>query len=688
MNYNAERALQLLKEGTGISDAVFRENQELAIQHVVENRGRLLLIQKTGWGKSNVYFIATKLLRESGSGPALLISPLLSLMRNQISQAERMGVRAARITSDNQDDWLEIEEKIQKNEIDIVLISPERLANEHFQNTVLTPVAGKISLLIIDEAHCISDWGHDFRLDYQRINLMIKNLPANIRLCATTATANNRVTADLESVLGPNITTLRGSLTRPSLYLQTIRLPQQSDRLAWLASYLNKLPGSGIIYTLTKRDTKRISDWLRSKNFKVEWYDSTRENRDVLEEALIHNELKALVATTALGMGFDKPDIGFVIHYQTPGSVIAYYQQVGRAGRAIDVAYGVLLSGQEEDDINDFFIENAFPTREEVGMVLNALEEEPDGLSVPQLLRRINIKQRRLTKALELLSFESPAPITKQDSKWQLTIAPLNPDFWTRIERLTELRRQEQQQMKEYVELKNGHMEFLIEALDGNVDEVKSPEVPPLPATPVPSLIQEATAFLKRTSLPFTTKARWPGLLPAMNVKGNIPVEYRAEEGRALCVWGDSGWGTLVRQGKYGDGHYDDELVKACIELIKEWNPQPQPTWVTCIPSHRHPELVPDFAQRLAEKLGLPFRDVFEKIGDRPEQKTMANSQQQAVNVDGSLKVRDGIVLNEPVFLCDDMVDSRWTMTIAVYLLKSGGAGKVFPLALADTGNK
>ncbi len=235
MRYDPQKARRLLKIGTGRSDANFRKGQEDAIRHIVEGRGRLLLIQKTGWGKSQVYFIATELLREVGTGPALLISPLLALMRNQIVQAQRMGVRAATINSNNQDDWEQVEAAISNNEVDILLISPERLANEHFRTEVLAGVAAQIALLVIDEAHCISDWGHDFRPHYRLIERIIRTLPPNLRLLATTATANNRVISDLEAVLGPNLSISRGDLNRPSLRLQTIRLLNQSERLAWLS---------------------------------------------------------------------------------------------------------------------------------------------------------------------------------------------------------------------------------------------------------------------------------------------------------------------------------------------------------------------------------------------------------------------------------------------------------------------
>ena len=454
MTFNTNRAIELLKLGSGLPNAYFREGQEEAIRHVVEDRCRLLLVQKTGWGKSFVYFIATKLLREAGVGPALLISPLLALMRNQIAAAERMGVRAVTINSDNQDKWANVEATIQRNEVDILLISPERLANERFRTEVLAGVAGRIALLVIDEAHCISDWGHDFRPHYRLLERIVRALPANLRLLATTATANNRVMDDLQTVLGPNLDVSRGGLNRPSLVLQTMHLPSQAERLAWLAAQVTALPGHGIIYTLTVRDAVQVAEWLRSRGLNVASYTGeTGEGRAELEQALLENRVKALVATTALGMGFDKPDIAFVIHYQTPGSVVAYYQQVGRAGRALDAAYGVLLSGEEETDITDYFIESAFPTRAEVRSVLGALEAAPAGLSVPDLMARVNLSKGRIEKTIALLSLESPAPIAKQGPKWQLTAANLSEAFWQRAERLTNLRRDEQRQMQEYVRL-------------------------------------------------------------------------------------------------------------------------------------------------------------------------------------------------------------------------------------------
>lgn len=690
MVYNPIRALELLKIGSGRADAIFRDDQEEAIRHIVEGRGRLLVVQKTGWGKSFVYFIATKLLREAGNGPAILISPLLALMRNQITAAERMGVRAATINSDNVDDWSAVESKLLNGEIDILLISPERLANEYFRTQVLANIAAQISLLVIDEAHCISDWGHDFRPHYRLLERIVKTLPPNLRLLATTATANNRVMEDLTAVLGPKIDVSRGDLNRTSLSLQTIRLPRQSERLAWLAEQLSTLKGHGIIYTLTVRDAIQVAEWLKSQGFNVESYTgATGDRREQLEQELLNNQVKALVATTALGMGYDKPDLAFVIHYQMPGSVVAYYQQVGRAGRALDSAYGVLLSGAEESDITDWFIRSAFPTRQEVADVLGIIEKEHNGLSVSELLSRLNLSKGRIEKTIALLSLESPAPIAKQGTKWQLTAATLSESFWDRAERLTALRRNENQQMRDYVDLPFGeHMSYLISALDGDPSVVSDPALPPLPTTVDTELVKAAVAFLRRTSLPILPRKKWPdGGMPKYNEKGFIAPAYQARHGKALCVWGDAGWGGFVRQGKYHAGYFSDDLVAACVKMINEWSPQPRPTWVTCVPSLRHPILVPNFAQRLAAALGLPFHIVIAKTDARPEQKTMANSTQQARNIDGSLALNGNLIPSGPVFLIDDMVDSRWTLTIAAWLLRKNGSGDVLPMALSQTGH-
>ena len=686
--YNKRRALELLRLGTQQRDAQFREGQEEASRHVANGHGPLLLVQKTGWGKSNVYFIATKLLREAGFGQALIISPLLALMRNQIVAAERIGVRAATINSDNKDEWKAIEAQIRGDSIDVLLISPERLANGRFIEEVLAPRADRIALLVIDEAHCISDWGHDFRPDYRRIERTVRDLPSNLRLLATTATANNRVLEDLKGVWGPSLTVRRGDLNRPSLLLQTIQLPDQAQRLAWLAERLGEVRGSGIIYSLRVRDAEQVAAWLRSRGFAVEAYTGqTGARRKELEQALHDNRVKALAATTALGMGFDKPDLAFVFHYQAPGSVIDYYQQVGRAGRALDVAHGVLLAGKEDADIIDYFVKSAFPTRLEVDEVLDALKESPDGLATQELQHRLNLDPKRIEKAIELLALESPAPIALTEGRWQLVAAEVSDSFWQRVRRLTDMRYRELAQMQEYIRLSSGHMSFLIRALDGDPFDLTKPHVEELSAIVDRELVREAGAFLRGgSSPPIRSRVQWPvGGKSKASGDLAIPTHLRASPGRALSQWGDGGWWQLVRQGKQDHGHFADDLVEACVELLREWEPTPAPAWVTAIPSLRRPKLVPNFARRLAKAVDLPFHLVLERMRDHQEQKLLENSYMQARNAFETLATRDGLP-SGPVLLVDDIVDSGWTMTVAAYKLRFNGSGEVFPLALSHAG--
>ena len=686
MRFDQKHALELLRLGTRLPHAKFHEDQERAIQHVVDGSGPLLVVQKTGWGKSNVYFIATKLLREQGAGPALLISPLLSLMRNQIDAARRMGVRAETINSSNRQDWKEIIGKVHRDEVDILLISPERLANPEFLEQVLGVVAQHIVLLVVDEAHCISDWGHDFRPDYRRIERLVRLFPANLRLLATTATANRRVMNDLRAILGPSLHVLRGDLNRPSLTLQTMKMPNQTQRMAWLADHLPRMRGSGIIYTLTVGDAERLTAWLKRRKLDVEVYHSQMENeeRERLENLLLENRVKALVATVALGMGYDKPDLGFVIHYQAPGSVVSYYQQVGRAGRDGNNAYGILLSGKEDTDILDYFIRSSFPTPVEVAKIVDVLERTTDGLSMRELENEVNINPRRLDKATEIMALESPAPIAKQGRKWQLTPASLSPSFWERINRLTDLRKEEQGQMQAYVSMLHGHMEFLIESLDGDSGKIGSPHLPPLSARTDPFLMQAAERFLRNNMGMIKPRKRWPPGMGLPEFRGNIPQELQACSGKSLCDWNDGGWGTEVSQGKYTTGQFSDELVKACVDLVRKWVPNPAPQWVTCIPSQRNPGLVPCFARRLAHALNLPFHVALIKVRNHPPQKEMANSAHQCRNLFDTMQVETRNIQPGPVLLVDDIVDSRWTFTMAAWLLREAGSGEVWPLALSN----
>lgn len=684
------RALKLLRVALNNPTANFREGQWEAIAFLVQQRGRLLLVQRTGWGKSIVYFITTCLLREQGTGPTLLISPLLALMRNQIAAGERIGIKAVTINSSNTDEWNEVKNQLLTGQVDLLIISPERLGNDEFRDTTLLPISSSIGLFVVDEAHCISDWGHDFRPDYQRIVRILQILPRNIPVVATTATANNRVVKDIQGQLGSSLDILRGSLTRKSLQLQNINIPSSSGRMAWLAEQLPHLPRSGIIYALTVRDTEEITAWLNNQGINAKAYHSNLESeeREILENQLINNELKVLVATTALGMGFDKPDLGFVIHYQRPSSIVHYYQQVGRAGRAIDQAYGILLSGDEDEEITNYFIQNAFPPLGHTQQVLNALDRASDGFSIPQLEEQLNLTNGQISKVLKLLSLEFPAPVTKQGSKWYTTPISYQPNT-QKIEQLKQIRTQEQAQMREYMESKLCLMMFLADALDDSnptpcgqcavcLDELL------LPTTYSQTKVKEAIQFLQQSDQVISPRKMWSkNALSSYGFSGRIKENLKAEEGRALSLWGSAGWGELVKKGKYQDQYFDDALVEATVDMIKRWKPHPMPTWVTCIPSLNRQELVPSFAERLANQLGLPFILVVHKIRQNQPQKNMNNSYQQAHNLDGVFAIDASKINSGAVFLIDDFIDSGWTFTVVSALLRQSGSGQVFPLALA-----
>ncbi len=687
-----QQALNFLRIALNNPVADFREGQWEAIETLVENQARLLVVQRTGWGKSLVYFLATRLLRDRGNGPTLLISPLLALMRNQIAAASRINIKAATINSSNTEEWESVTTELLTGNIDILLISPERLANEAFRETILLPISEKIGLFVVDEAHCISDWGHDFRPDYRRIVRILQALPPNIPALATTATANNRVVKDIKHQLGSNLQISRGTLTRKSLKLQNIHLPSQAARMAWLAQHLPHLPGSGIIYALTVRDADRVAEWLETQNIHAKAYHAGLKNqeRENLEDQLLNNQIKALVATTALGMGFDKPDLGFVIHYQRPGSVVHYYQQVGRAGRAVDQAYGILLSGEEDDEITDYFISTAFPPEAHTQQVLTVLNQAENGLSLTQIEQYSNLARKQIEKVLKLLSLESPAPATKRGSQWYATPTAVNYKPNTeKIAQLTQIRRAEQAQMQEYMNTKECLMVFLAQALD-DVHTTSCRKCasclrqPLIPATYSRELLNQALQFLRRSHMIIEPRKQWkPQALSSYNFSGNIKKNLKAEPGRALSLWGDAGWGELVKKGKYQDKHFDDNLVQGALEMIQRWQPQTFPTWVTCVPSLKRPKLVPNFAQRLADQLGLPFVPVVRKVRHNKEQKEMNNSYQQAHNLDSVFTIDTWQGIHGAVFLVDDIVDSRWTFTVIAALLKRSGSGAVFPLALA-----
>ena len=680
----ADEALALLRRLTGDPASGFRPDQLEAILNLVRGRGRVLLVQRTGWGKSAVYFIATRLLRDRGLGPTLLVSPLLALMRNQIEAAERLGVRAVTINSSNTDEWEEVEARIEADEVDVLLISPERLANQKFRSEVMPVVGRHGGLLVIDEAHCISDWGHDFRPDYRRLVRVLELLPKGVPVLCCTATANDRVVADVTAQLGADFAPVRGSLARRGLRLHALDKPSQAERLVWLASVIKELPGTGIVYCLTIADAGRVAGWLRSQGLDARAYsgEDDPEYRRAVEQDLLANRLKVVVATSALGMGFDKPDLAFVIHYQAPGSPVAYYQQVGRAGRALTESWGILLRGTEDADIQDYFIDSAFPPADLAEGAVGMLQREAVPMTTREILSEVNVRQGRLANLLKILEVEGA--VERDGSRWLRTLAPWTFDH-ERVDSVTALRRSEQQQMLDYIGTDQCRMRLLRGFLDdhdaepcGICDNCTGDS---MDRAFEPAVVQQAVDFLRQSERVIEPRKQCP---PGKR----IALDDRLEEGRALAVWGDGGWGRLVRKGKQQDDRFDDQLVAAALDLIRDrWQPDPEPAWVAFVPSLRRLKLVPDFAHRLAQSLGLACLGVVVKVIDIEPQKTMQNSQQQYRNVRDAFEI-SGEVPSGPVILIDDIVDSRWTLTVVGSLLREAGSGPVFPFALADTAGR
>lgn len=689
------QAQALLRTALANPDAAFRDGQWQAIDTLVNRRQKLLVLQRTGWGKSAVYFISSKIFRDRGMGPTIIISPLLALMRNQIEAAERLGLRAATLNSTNRDAWDEVKQQLLSGHIDCLLISPERLANDAFIETVLQPIADQIALMVIDEAHCISDWGHDFRPDYRRIVNILRQLPANTPVLGTTATANNRVVDDIQTQLG-DIQIQRGPLIRKSLALQTLVLPDQASRLAWLAQTIPSLPGTGIVYTLTIRDAEQVAAWLVQNGIdacayhgsvEAAGFDTSNLYRQHLESRLLNNQLKVLVATTALGMGYDKPDLSFVIHYQAPGSIVGYYQQVGRAGRGIDRALGVLMAGNEDADIHDFFRSNAFPSEAQVAKILGLLEAH-DGLSVRGIETGSNLRQSQINKVLKLLSVENPAPVIKLGSKWTRTPIPFQMDR-DRIHHLTQQREQEWQDIQAYIACQDCKMTYLRRALDdtditpcGQCSSCLGQSL--LDTNIDASLAHQAGTFLRHAEMTIKPKAQVAAnAFVKYGFKGNFPPSLKAREGRALSRWGDAGWGQMVKTQKHA-GHFDDELVEAMAAMIQQrWQPQPAPQWVTWVPSLRQPDLVPLLAQRLAARLELPLIEGVRKVKACAPQRDQHNRFHQCANLDGAFIVANNLP-DTPLLLVDDLVNSGWTLSVIAALLQQVGTGPVHPVALAS----
>ncbi len=686
--YEEEIYLEL-KEAYG-TDAEFREGQAEAILEILQGQ-RALVVQRTGWGKSLVYFLAIKILRKKSNGFALIISPLLALMNNQIDSAVTIGLQVETINSGNQDVWDEIIERLEDNQIDALIISPERLSNEEFRQRLTERFAAKMILFVVDEAHCISDWGHDFRPDYRRIVDIVNMLPSNIPVLATTATANDRVVEDIKKQLGEELHITRGSLMRESLAIETIKLDTKEERLTWLVNNISIFPGTGIIYCLTVNDCRLVNRWLNENNILSECYYANvdkdeKKDKNLIVQSFMNNEIKVLVATVAFGMGFDKADIGFVIHFQKPKNLVEYYQQIGRAGRGIDKAYAVLLCGEEDDEINNYFIDSAFPTEVLMNDVIRTVMKYP-GLKKREFEKYINMRRSKIDECIQYLLVNGD--IYRERNCYYKTPRAWSPDL-EKSREITAIRKKELWQMNDFTSIKGCYMQYIADVLDdnhatrcGKCSNCLKHSI--LPFDMSFQKLPYAQRFLREDFNVIEPRKRWPDGV-RVDEKNSIPENRICETGRVLSNYGDAGWGRLVSQGKYKDNYFSEELIEASYQLLRDFVEENDIKWVTNIPSIRRPELVRTFAKKLAEKLGLEYRDAIEKIQNTRCQKELNTNYLQYKNAEESFAVKN--VSNENVLLVDDMVDSRWTFTTCCYKLRESGSGKVFPYALANSAGR
>ncbi|HYI62376.1 MAG TPA: RecQ family ATP-dependent DNA helicase [Acidimicrobiales bacterium] len=686
----ADRAQELLAALAG-PDARLRPEQLAAIEVTAGRDGRALVVQRTGFGKSAIYFIATKLRREAGHGPTLVVSPLLALMRDQVAAAERLGVRSATINSTNIDDWDAIEAAVAAGEVDLLCISPERLNNPGFVHRVLPRLAAGLGMLVVDEAHCISDWGHDFRPDYRRIRDAIAGLAPGTPVLATTATANERVCADVAEQLGADVTVMRGTLERESLHLGVAQLPTLAHRLAWLAQRIPAVPGTGIVYCLTVAQTDQVTAFLRAEGIDAVAYSSATDPDDRLrlEAAFKANRVKALVATSALGMGVDKPDVTFVHHLGAPPSPIAYYQQVGRAGRSVPRAEAWLLPGEEDRAIWSWFASVGLPPEPLARRVLDAVAEAGGvPVGVVDLERAVDLRRGRLETLLKILDVDGA--VARDGRGWVLTDRPWTYDT-ERVERVRAARSAEADAMVAYAEGRDCLMAFLRRSLDDpSVEDTGCGRCTVCtgagdPVALDPAVLRRAVEHLRGIDVPLEPRKQWARGLA--DPKGNVKAGERAEEGRALSRVDDAGWWPVVARARAA-GAPDDELVEGLAATLKRWPWADRPTWVTWVPSTRHEALLAATAERLGALGSLPVANAVVRRRPAAPQADQQNSAHKLGNVWGAFSIEaselpGAEVLAGPVLVLDDLWDSGWTMTVVAALLRRAGAGAVLPLALA-----
>jgi len=653
-----------------------RADQLTAVQELVDRQRRVLVVQATGWGKSAVYWGATAALRARGQGPTLVVSPLLALMRDQIAAARKAGLRAATINSTNVDEWEPVLADLADGVIDVLLISPERLANPAFARR-LPQLLASVGLLVIDEAHCVSDWGFDFRPDYQRLTRTLLQLAPGTPVLATTATANQRVTIDVAAQLGDDTVTLRGSLARSSLRLAVVPQMTGLERYAWVADALRSLPGSGIVYVLTVAETERVAGFLTDQGLDVAAYSGQSTDREVLEDRLRDNRVKALVATSALGMGYDKPDLAFCIHLGSPGSPVAYYQQVGRAGRALDDALAVLVPAESDERIWHYFATAGIPDEAEVERIADVLSDEPT--SVPAIEAATGLRRTRVEALLKIMAVDDAAE--RVGGGW----VPTGKRWWfdeAKWEALRRVRAGEADLMRSFAAGQGCLMQFLQRALDDPDPQpcgkcsVCTGELPAPGAKPSSETVLAASRYFRGQDVVVEPRKLWVPGIP--DHKGRIGF---LAEGRALAFADDPAWGGELANLWRSDSPAPQVILDGLVQVLARWSKTwERPVAVVAMPSREWPQLIASCAEHLARVGRLPMVDALEVTGPAPS--VDSSSATRAKDLLRTTRLQPGVGFDGPVLLVDDTVRTRWTSTVAASLLAEAGATKVLPLAI------
>ncbi|WP_294966078.1 RecQ family ATP-dependent DNA helicase [Sulfurimonas sp.] len=644
----------------------FFDDQWKTIDRVLQKK-RVLLIEKTGFGKSLTFqFPATQF-----DGLTIIFFFFFALMRDQIKSLDEKGIKADLINSQetNERNDLIIEKAI-NNELKILYITPERLASASWQNAVSKM---NISFIVIDEAHCISTWGHEFRPDFRRIIKLMQVLPSNIPVLATTATATLSVSEDIKEQIGNNIEIIRGDLLRENLKLNVIHVENEEDKMAWMLSYLKNVSGNGLVYTGTTINTEIYSKWLESEKLNTIFYHGKMDGdiKKGIEKEWMNDKYKAVIATNALGMGIDKSNIRFIIHTQITQSLIHYYQEIGRAGRDGKTAEIFLLFNVKDTALPLSFINGARPSVKKYEKVISALKEEP--LGEKNLMKATNLKQTQVrTIKADLLDQKIIIEVKYGSNKkyeYKYNASQLDT---TVFENLRNHRLEKFKKMLKYINTNKCKMLYLCNYLgDSNSNSCEICD----------SCSNNKNQFSMSKNDKEKIKQFQDNFFPILEVE---TTKTNLINGIASSYYGFSNVGTIINKCKYKDGgNFPNILLKQTLRAFGKTFKDQKFDLVLFVPPTKSGKLVENFANKLAMTLKLPITPLV-KIRDTKEQKIFQIGALKTENIKDAFDINIDII-NKSILLIDDIFDSGATIKEIGKMLTNKGAKIIAPLVIAKT---